>query len=446
MWGGLPPLAVTRHDRTVIPFSRLRALTPVAVALSLLMAPGIASAASDPTPDEARACFDTALPLSVEEQRLDDTLTPGGAPVGPELVRLAGFDDDVARFTSRLCGSTSARQARQVIDTAGIGLWRTAVKRAQTTQSTWDAYDDRPLYWARLHLTAALRQWTPRWRLDAAERARLLESADRSSRGISDIAFPAQPGVRRIVVTGFDPFQLTGANVRRGNPAGVSALQLDGKVFSTPQGKVVVQAAVLPVLWGAFEQGIVESVYGKALQAKAKPDAFVTISQGRPGRFDIERWAARWRGGALDNDNASSRGPVPDAAGWPQPSAEFIETTLPFQKMLDAGTGPFPVLFNRSFCEWPVGTPGVGPVSCRADEPTPGAAAASGGGGDYLSNESMYRANRVRLGLGATGVLGGHLHTPVLNQPLDPAALTDAPFEAQRRDIANQVVALVGVV
>jgi pyrrolidone-carboxylate peptidase len=435
---------VIGNDRSVIREStpRLRALLPAAVALSLLMAPGVASAQQD-----ARACFDPAAPLSVEEQRLDDVLVVGGPAVGPELVRLAGFDASVKRFTDRLCAAPSPRAAQQLVSTAGDDLWQAAVKRAQSTQTTWDAYDDRPLYWARLHLTKALRQWTPRFGLDATQRAALVTSVDRASRGISDVRFPAQPDVRRIVVTGFDPFQLTGSSVRRGNPAGAAALQLDGKVFDTPQGKVVVQAAVLPVLWGAFDEGVVEAVYGTALRNRVKPDAFVTISQGRPGRFDVERWASRWRGGFPDNNDASSRGPVPDAAGWPQPSTEFIETTLPFQKMIDAGTGPFPVQFNRSFCEWPVGTtPGTGPMSCRSDQPTPGAAAASGGGGDYLSNESMYRANRVRVGLGATGVLGGHLHTPVLTQPVDPAALTDAAFEAQRRDIANQAVALVGVV
>jgi pyrrolidone-carboxylate peptidase len=435
---------VIGNDRSVTPESthRLRALVPAAVALSLLMAPGVASAQQD-----AGTCFNPAAPLSVEEQRLDDVLVDGGPAVGPELVRLAGFDASVRRFTDRLCATRSPRVAQQLVSAAGTELWKTAVKRAQSTQTTWDAYDDRPLYWARLHLTKALRQWTPRFGLGAAERAALVESVDRTSRGVSDVWFPAQPGLRRIVVTGFDPFQLTGSSVRRGNPAGAAALQLDGKVFDTPQGKVVVQAAVLPVLWGAFDEGIVEAVYGKALTNAVKPNAFVTISQGRPGRFDVERWASRWRGGFPDNNDASSVGPVPDAAGWPQPPTEFIETTLPYQKMIDAGTGPFAVQFNRSFCEWPVGTtPGTGQMSCRSDEPTPGAAAASGGGGDYLSNESMYRANRVRVGLGATDVLGGHLHTPVLTQPVDPAALTDAAFEAQRRDIANQAVALVGVV
>lgn len=90
--------------------------------------------------------------------------------------------------------------------------------------------------------------------------------------------------------------------------------------------------------------------------------------------------------------------------------------------------------------------PGTGTPSCRADEPTPGATAAQGSGGDYLSNESMYRANRLRLGLHATTTAGGHLHTPVLGQPADPTALTDPTFERERRAIADQVVALVSVI
>ena len=46
--------------------------------------------------------------------------------------------------------------------------------------------------------------------------------------------------------------------------------------------------------------------------------------------------------------------------------------------------------------------------------PTPGSRAQSGGGGNYLSNESQYRSNRVRLGLGAFDVPGGHLHIAAL--------------------------------
>ncbi|MCE7001211.1 hypothetical protein LZG04_41285 [Saccharothrix sp. S26] len=414
---------------------RLRSVMAFALGLSLLTLPGVAHA--QPAP-----CFDPTAPTTVEEQRLDDRLTPTGPEVGPELVRLAGFEDEVGRFTARLCEPISHAQAMYHVVAAGTELWQEAVKRAQSPQ-TWDSYDDRPLYWARLLATKALRQWQPRgWALGAAERARLVDGFDRTSRGVEHVRFGS--GVRRIAVTGFDPFQLSGTSVRRSNPAGAAALRLDGRVLDTPSGPAVVEAAVLPVLWGAFDRGVVERFYGTALSAH--PDALVTVSQGRPGQFDVERWAGRWRGGYPDNDDFSSRGVVPDAVGWPQPALEFIETTLPHERMVAAATGPFPVRYNREFCEWPLGAvPGTGTLSCRADEPTPGAAAASGSGGDYLSNESMYRANRLRLGLAATSVAGGHLHTPVLGQPVDPTALTDAAFERDRRAIADQVAALVSV-
>ncbi|MET9634739.1 hypothetical protein ABZX92_45615 [Lentzea sp. NPDC006480] len=401
----------------------------------LAVVPGVAHA-------QDASCYDTTAPLTVEEQRLDDTLVAGGPAVGPALVKLAGFDGRVTDFTAKLCRQVVLKQAQQFAEREGNALWKAAVARAQSSKPlAHDAYDDRPLYWARLQLSTALRQWKPRFALSVHDRAQLIQQFDWASRGLSDSAFPVKPGVRKIAVTGFDPFQLTGTNVRRANPAGAAALQLDGREITTPTGKVVLQAAVLPVLWGGFDEGIVEQFYGKALEQK--PDAFVTISQGRPGKFDIERWAARWRGGSADNNNVGSYGSVPDAAGWPQPSNEFIETSLPFQKMIDAGTGPFPVVLNRSFCEWVI----VGSQQdCRTDDPTPGRVAAVGGGGNYLSNESMYRANRVRIGYGATNVLGGHLHTPVLGQPADPAALTDPAFEKQRRDIADQVKALVSLV
>ncbi|MBB5954413.1 hypothetical protein FHS29_000983 [Saccharothrix tamanrassetensis] len=412
---------------------RLRTVIPLVVGMALVGLPGVAAA-------QVKPCFDGGAALSVEEQRLDDALAPGRPAVGPELVRLGGLDDDVRRFEARLCGGVAKSRAESVVAEAGGELWRAAVERAR------ESVDDRPLYWARLLFTKAVRQWQPKgYALSVAERARLVQRVDVAARGVEDVRF--RGGLRRVVVSGFDPFQLDGTSVRRSNPAGAAALRLDGKVFDTPGGRVVVEAAVLPVLWGAFDQGVVERFYGGTLLGKTKPDAFVTISQGRPGRFDVERWAARWRGGFPDNNDVAARGTVPDAPGWPQPAHEFIETTLPAQKMVDAGTSPYPVHFNRSFCEWPIGsTPGVGTPDCRTDEPTPGAVAAVGSGGDYLSNESMYRANRVRLGLSATTTSGGHLHTPVLGQPADPVALTDPEFEAERRRIVDQVVALVAVV
>ncbi|HEV7973344.1 hypothetical protein [Amycolatopsis sp.] len=393
----------------------------------------------------AKSCFDATVPLTVEEQRLTAPLPGGTVPVGPELVRLAGFDALVDDFTEELCSTSTSRRAQRLATTAGDGLWQTAVDRAQGRRpdlGTSDTYDDRPLYWARLQMSKALRQWTPRF---AVDRTGLLKSFDEGSRGIDSVKFPLGSLTRRVLVSGFDPFQLNGSGVRISNPAGASALQLDGKVLKTANGPAIVQAVSFPVVWGYFDQGIVEAAYGTALKARGRqPDVLVTISQGRPSQFDIERWASAWRGGVPDNNNVGVRGQVPVAAGWPQPDVQFIETTLPYQRMIDGGSGTYPVNFNRSFCVWSDSAkPGTGPQICRTDEPKTGEMAASGGGGDYLSNESMYRSNRVRLGLGATDVAGGHLHTPVLGTPGDPAALTDAAFEARRRAIADQAVGLV---
>ena len=418
---------------------KIRILLPGLLALPLLAVPATAHAGQ---------CFNSSAPITVEEQRLTATMPGGGPEVGPALVTQGGFDPLVGEFAQRLCGARSLAAAKRLVTASGDALWQTAVDRAQGLRpdmGTLDRYDDRPLYWARLQMSKALRQWTPSFTLSPAARTTLLTAFDHGSRGLDSDRLPAGHGIKKIMVSGFDPFELDGAGVRTSNPAGAAVLQLDGTVLNTPTGPAIVQAVTFPVVWSYFDQGIVEAAYGTALtDAGHRPDMIVTISQGRPNQFDIERWAGDWRGGFPDNLDASSTGPVPPAAGWPQPDDQFIETTLPHQAMMANPTGSYPVNFDLNFCVWPDSSkPGTGAEVCRTDAPKPGEIAAQGGGGDYLSNESMYRANRVRVGLGATGVLGGHLHTPVLGFPNDPVALTDADFQARRVDIADQTIALV---
>lgn len=421
---------------------RWRTLLPLLIALPALAVPGVAWAESP------RDCFDGSAPITVEERRLTATLPTGGPAVGPELVRLAGFDSLVSDFTMRLCATKTALRAEKLVKTAGDGLWRTAVDRAQGRRpdlGTIDPADDRPLYWARLRMSKALRQWTPRFALSAPARAGLLKTFDLGARGLDDSRFPLGPSLRRVLVSGFDPFTLNGAGIRIANPSGAAALKLDGTVIATPAGPALVQAVSFPVVWSYFDTGIVEAAYGKALaDTHRRPELIMTISQGRPGRFDIERWAGAWRGGFPDNLDESVTGLIPPAAGWPQPDVQFIETTLPYEKMLAAPAGAYDVQYNQAFCVWPDSTrPGTGTAVCRTDAPKPGEIAASGGGGNYLSNESQYRSNRVRTGLGLAGIAGGHLHTPVLGTPADPAALTDAAFESRRAAISDQIVTLL---
>ena len=88
---------------------------------------------------------------------------------------------------------------------------------------------------------------------------------------------------------------------------------------------------MFPVLWGPFAQGVVERTL---LPQLARIDMFTTLSQGRVGRFDVERYNGRWRGGFPDNDNVSSTGVIP-IPGWVPtvlPAPEFVPTTLPYNR------------------------------------------------------------------------------------------------------------------
>ena len=143
----------------------------------------------------------------------------------------------------------------------GARLWRRAAVDVQSGHM-----DDRPLYWARLKL---------RRDLDEPEAA---DVAERLSRNTSP-AFP--PGVRRVLVTGFDPFHLDDV-IEQSNPAGLVALALDGTTIAGAH----VRSAILPVCFEAFDQGVVEDLLRPLFQRGL--DLAVTISMGRD-RFDLER-------------------------------------------------------------------------------------------------------------------------------------------------------------
>lgn len=385
--------------------------------------------------------------LTVEEQRITVPSVPGGQPVAQQLLSLSGLDSSVAKFESALCATRDLEGATTLVKDAGIELWQTAVARAQGRLhiGTLDRFDDRPLYWARLSMTRALREWQPTFNVSFTQLNALVHILDRGSRGLSSIDFPVGEDVKRMLVTGFDTFFLD-QDIRHSNPSGASMLQLDGMRVETQEGAVVIHTVVLPVNWTDFDEGIVEDIFGPFLVAGPKRVSIImTVSQGRPEHFDIEKWASDFRGAIPDNNRVMQWGPMSRAPQWPQPAVppQFIQTTLPFQAMIAAGTKPFPVALHPGICEWPAGAfPDPTKIVCLTD-PTPGATANSGGGGDYLSNESMYRSNRLRLAAGALEVPGGHLHIPSLIYPQNPALVTNPAFEDFRRVIVNQTVALV---
>ncbi|MDH6490613.1 pyroglutamyl peptidase [Streptomyces sp. SAI-127] len=409
-------------------------MTSLRVRIGILGLALLAGSAAPASPAAAAA----APPPTVEEQRLDRA-------VPREILERSGFDTVPLRFTRALGTARSYAEARKVVVRQGSALWKRAVDRAQgrgPAGGDLSRDDDRPLYWARLGMTREVRTWEPSFGLSEGQRAALLNELERTSRGQTGVRYPGGERLKRVMVTGFDPFTLD-RDIRISNPSGASALALDGTVIETAEGPARVETVVFPVRWQDFTDRTVERALRPYLK---KVDLFTTVSQGRVGRFDVERTNGAWRGGFPDNDNVGVTGVVPvrDPASQPQ----WTTTTLPYKAIVDADTGRFPVYDNTSVTEIPAG--GTVPV-VRADGPTAGSTARAGGGGNYLSNEIAYRVTLLRDRLGLHDVLpGGHVHTPVLEfgaGNTDPAtgAVTDPGFVKNRLDIIAQVRAILVV-
>lgn len=448
--------------------ARRTVLTTAALATASMLTTSVATGAvpagerlgAKPTPARtgtapelpAADCTDPGRELTGEEAYLE-------RPEPARFVAEGGFTRSLERFHTELCRTKNPAQAKRTVAQHSTALWRDAVKRAQgkgPVRGTLSAGDDRPLYWTRLAMAATLRRWDPQFALSEADRQGLIDDLDRISRGQEDISFPRGKGQTRVLVTGFDPFTLF-RDIRQANPSGAAALALDGTTIQTADGPIRLEAAMFPVRWRDFEQGMVEEALLPHFQeGRGQVDAFATTSQGRPGQFDLEAVNGAWRGGFTDNEQVCYRGvaPIPEGIPTIDPQPQWTRSTHPVDAMRAADTGPYPVIDNRQVTEVPGDTPPepvttdcpapANPGTVREDGPTPGSQARAGGGGDYLSNEIAYRATLLRDALGLEAP-GGHIHTPVL-EGLDaenPAELTNPTFEANREAITAQVRALV---
>lgn len=330
---------------------------------------------------------------TLEEDRAD-------RPEPRRILARSGFGAADPLFAADLRASDDLGQAREVVASHASRLW------TESTRGGSAPVDDRPLYWARLLLCSRLRAWEPSFPLSDEEHAGLLHLFETASRGITDLDFP--PGDRwlRVVVTGFDPFHLD-TDPECSNPSGAAALDLHGWTFPVGERTAVVRAAVFPVRWADFDAGLVEEAladrYGVA-------EAVITLSRGRPDRFDLEVWNGVWRGGGPDNLGVSrtGRAPVPG----PQ-SPEWTRSSLPLERIVGATSGPHEVVANTEVTE--VSEGGGEPVT-RPQGPSAGSAARRGGGGDYLSNEIAYRNTLLRDRAGSK-VAAGHVHLPKTSRP-----------------------------
>ncbi|MBF4567290.1 hypothetical protein ITJ57_00810 [Plantibacter sp. VKM Ac-2880] len=530
---------LSRRSRHARPRAQSRRTAPVAVGLVLMLgcaplagcspAPATpeqrSTTALHPASDELSAivaefaregCTDSSLPVTVEEERLTAVLPNEADPSRPAdrtfartMVEGAGFAGYTAAFTDVLCRQGSVADATAVAERLGTQLWQDAVARAQSAEGVsgdLPASDDRPLYWVRLEAVSVLHQWSPDFALSAAARASLVDVFDRAARGMNDIDLPVGDHVRRVLVSGFDPFSLDGGatgsaagtvgnQIRYGNPSAATALALDGTRTTAPDGTMVhYEAYTLPVNYPEFERGYLEDTVGPLLEpGDDRLDASITMSQAGGSRFALEQWNGRYHGDVAGNDNFA---PCPPGGltGAPQLakdnlgcSTQVLErwgggdtlmdppqwtaSTLPIEQMIVARTGSdvprppgddwedesvaFGVLWNTDYRYFPDCDAGEETyVSQREDtyppahQPTPppqDSCARGGGGGAYLSNESAYRNTLLRDRAGLD-IPAGHIHTPDMQHFDHEFAVTDPTFEAWRDAIIAQSRELIAVV
>lgn len=428
---------------------RTLALPAVAAVVASTLSIGAPAAATERvfTP----SCVDDPTALGVEEALVYE-------PAPRELLAESGLDRVAADFAAELCSLTGTDGLSALVEERARGLWQKGIlaARAMGADGELDA-DDRPLYWARLAMTGALRQWSaandvPQKTLEAE-----LAKLDALSRG-QDTLDPDASKRDVVVLTGFDPFFLN-RDARISNPSGAIVLALDGEIVQGPNGPVEIQAALFPVRWRDFGDGMVEKALTPAFSAKNRPQLFFTISQGSPKSFDLEAFNGAWRGGTVDNEQVCSQGttPIPAGVATVSPQPQWTESTLPRQAMADDVDGqPFAVNDRRSVVELPAGTPSIAArQGCPADRslnegtkredgPSEGSVARAGGGGTYLSNEIAYRATLLRDALGEDDLPGGHVHTPVLEGVQNTASEVSNPeFVRNRQQIIAQTKSLL---
>ncbi|MGS2724336.1 hypothetical protein ACVBEJ_11395 [Porticoccus sp. GXU_MW_L64] len=297
--------------------------------------------------------------------------------------------------------------AKKSVNQVGSWFWQQAKEEIHTTSD----YDDRPLYWARLQLSAIIRTEIPGFDITDSQREALLELLEETTRGRHDLEYLTDAPLK-ILLTGFDPFLLD-RNIEQGNPSGIAALLLDGQVIEYQGRRAEINTVIFPVRFADFDQGEVEALLAPYYSLNSV-DMVVTVSQGRTD-FDLERFPGRRRSStAPDNLNLYSGGsaehPVISSVGrYGLTGPEFVEFSLPVVHMQQA-TGKYKINDNRG-----VTTLEKGDIQAQSLQELSAATAVQGGGGGYLSNEISYRSIRLRNLLGSE-IPTGHIHTPVLRE------------------------------
>ncbi len=188
-----------------------------------------------------------AANLTVEELRIEKATS-----AMPQV--LSAFSADISQFEQQWQGAKSYAEAKDRVQAHASELWQSAKQRLTSSVS----YDDRELYWARLHSSKVMRSVKPAFAMSAAEQATLLALLEHGSRGRDDLEY-TKGTEKKILLTGFDPFLLD-KNINQSNPSGAAALLLDGQVISFKGVQAEINTVMIPVRYEDFDQGLIEEI------------------------------------------------------------------------------------------------------------------------------------------------------------------------------------------
>ena len=329
------------------------------------------------------------------------------------------FVADLAAIPNNVSAKTAIETR---INDAAPKLLQRARQRAAADRTRADDHE-RALYWARMRMLVALKSHAF-CLASVAARNELAKLFEQKSRGY-DLTFSAAPGgAKKILVTGFDPFQLD-LGIETSNPSAATALAFHGRTITSSAKSAYLESAIFPVRYRDFDFGVVEDLVNPRLGGAGQVDIIITVSQNGSSRaFDVERLAGRRRLGLFDNEHVNF---PPRQLGANTTHPAFLETTLPVIQFVP---GPFTsppdddqrVFFDQSFkSENPAqsfkgASDPTAPAGANANTPahalnTITGQALEGSGGSYLSNEIFYRVAHRRVTLAST-TLTGHVHIP----------------------------------
>jgi len=344
---------------------------------------------------EERIGFDNLEPVS--NKRYEDYF------IEKDSTMKTRVDDFITNLYNIAADSPSAlTDIHSLVETSAKAIFDQAVSFVQAGNNANP--DDRPLYWARIKMEAALKnhpyfcnQHLLSNIIQGSDLEIIIKLFEEKSRNYTGVNFSGAAGANKILITGFDPFFLNkfdypfSMNILQSNPSGCTALAMHNT--PTENGLGYIQIMIIPVRYKDFDsssnplsgqgEGIIENYIQPWIN---DVKMIVTISQAGPNDYKIDKYATVSRGGTIDNLGYVRNINSHSIDIGINSNLEWLLTTLP---------SPFiatPVVLDTNYTD----SSGYHLNDSTPPNDSQKVQMFSGSGGNYLSNEIFYRVAKLR--------------------------------------------------